>query len=732
VSLCPTQCAACIAALFACALAAGQTPTTQSQPAHPEPSPQQRLDTLLSVVEGPNPPEVRLAIAREILLQRWTETAPRLARVLAGNNVAAQTAVARALAALPQSVDPAYVDPLMKMLADPQADVRVAAAAALAAYRDGGVIPRLKAMVIDPKVALEARLGAVAALGQMTTREAVEGLVEALSLAESRITRAALDALERATAKTFQGDVAAAQAWWQSARTLSLEEWQRLQIERLMRRDRALQRRLEAAESRLAQVLEENFMRASDAERVALLAGYLAESHFTIRLLGLRFTQLHLAEGKPLESLPGDLVGRIRGLLKSEDPAEQAAAVRTVASFRQSEDAATFIALLGDARSRPVRLALINGLGYIGDGPAMQTLLRILEQTEDPCTTEAVAALGRLAERGALSADMRPAVVKALLAVFDRTDVGQVALRERVLWAMGNVGDPAFGRAFATGTDPREALAVRQAAARGIAVLKDPKLADALIGAVTDPDPGIRRMAVETLANLGSSDDHLRALWNRLTSPPEPDEAIQQAAWRGVLRMLAAQEPGELRQWVSALPGDAQNERALALLERVVQRMSESEPIDHARLAVLRTRVAAQHAHLQQHEQAIAAYVAALTDLHASDAAGGAKLSLEIVRYALRVGRYDQRVAAALNGVNPGPDHQALFDAARAEIEPLLDQGRADDALGMLQALEAHPPGAWPPPVMAAIGEVRARAEQLKRPAPASQPESAPATQPGG
>ncbi len=715
----------------------GLEPT--SKPAPPgAPSNRERLTDLLALIEGPNTPEVRRTIARELLLQGWPETKPRLVTLLRGSNGPAKVAVASALGELPQFLVPEYIDPFMQSLADTNPTVREAAAAALAAYRDHGVTPRLRELVLNAEQPQSARLAAVVALGLMTKRDTIEGLVELLAVPDPDLARAALTALEQATGMDFSGEGAAARDWWEESRALSLEAWQQLQIERLVRKDRATRRRLEAVEARLAKVLEAGFLRAPDAERVSLLSGYLSDSALTIRLLGLRFAQLHLAEGK---MLPADLQEQIRQRMGAADPREQGEAVRTVASLRAATDAEYFLAKLAGVEDRRVRLALLNGLGYVGTAAATEALLSVLESADEKCVTEAVTALGRLAERGVLEDGAREAVATALSGVFEQTTPSQVALCERILWAMGNLADPRFGPAFAAALEQPEAVAVRQAAARGIAALNDPALADALLPATADPDAGIRKTAVETLAALGSDDAHLAALWERVVSPEETDEAIRQAAWRGVVDLISKRPAREVAPCLASLSvtSPPHERRLLELLQRLARTRSESESVDRGWLGVVRARLAAKHARLGQPTEAITAYIAALGDLHAAGSDVAPRVAAETLRYALVHGLYDATVAAAVGSGNPEADYGALWAVVQAEVELRLTPQGVEEALAMLDAVAEHPPGAWPPTVAEALADLRARAMQINRPAtpaptsaPASQPTSAPASQPEG
>ena len=264
------------------AIAAAQE--TATRPASPD---TERLAGLIALVEGPNAPDIRRTGARELLLLGWQDTAQRLCAILTGANAAAKVAVATVLAELPAQLEPAYIEPLMAMLADSDAGVREAGGAALAAYPDNGVTTRLRELALDPDRTQALRLAAIGALGLMTERAAVEALAAALEEPDAAVSQAALVAMGRATAIDFN-EVAAAQVWWQETSNLTLEQWQQRQIERLVRKDRESHRRVEALEARLAKVMEAGFQRAPDAERIALLGGYLADPSSTIRLLGLK------------------------------------------------------------------------------------------------------------------------------------------------------------------------------------------------------------------------------------------------------------------------------------------------------------------------------------------------------------------------------------------------------------------------------------------------------------
>jgi len=715
--------------LVTVAQAARQDSATQPA-SRPVPPTAERLNDLVTLIEGQNPPDVRRKIARELFLQEWSETPPRVLAILTSPNAPAKVAVAGALTELPQFLDTTYIEPLMAMLGDTDVEVRNSAARALAAYDGSRVVARLRQQAGDAEATPQARLGAIATLGMMTERTAIDSLAELLNDPDAGVSSAALTALQQAAALDFGDDAAAARKWWEESRSLSLEQWQGLQIRRLVQKDRESRERMDTIESRLVKALEAAFQKAPDSERITLLASYLADTSPTIRLLGLRLAQMHLSEGKSAESLPADLLARMRDLLQSPQPREQAAAVRTIAALRRPEDGETFVSMLATTRNRTVRLALINGLGYVGNGAATEALLGVLNDADDETATEVVAALGRLADRDALRDEHRRAVAAAVRKVFDGTKPTQVALRERTLWAMGNIADADFAPAFVAALDPGEAVAVRQAAARGIAALNDPKLADALAGAISDPDVGVRKTVIETLASLGTTDKHLQALWGRLTSPPEADEAIRQLAWRGALKLLSKRPVAQVEEWIARLPGEGpqQRQRKLELLQSLLRASEQTKPVDRGQTGAVRARIAAQYVVLEQPDEALAEYAKARADLLPTNAEAAQRVAVDMLRCALVNGRYGQSTAEALTAGGNTRDAEALWQAARQEIESRLTADRVDQALVMLKALREFPPGKWPEAIEQELTRLLSQAQEVKESAKAGA-ESRPGTE---
>lgn len=722
----------------------------QSRPVRPVTGPsafdQQRFNDLLAIIEGQNSPQARRTGARELLRQGWPETVPRLTALLHGPDRPAKTAVALALSDLPDCIVTDYIQPLLAMLADAEAEVRHAAVVALASCPKDDILPYLRSVALSTEQPGVARLAAIDTLGMMTQREAVAVLIEALATRAAPITEPALAALERATAQDFQGDFDAALAWWEEAREATPADWQRLQVKRLVRQSRAKDQRLRDLEQRLANALRENYLRVPEAQRPALLSAYLTDASAAVRRLGLALVQSSLAEGK---ALAPETSARTRELLLAPEPDVRALAVGTVATLRDPADAERFQQLLKSERHGTVRAALVNGLGYVGSASAALPLLGLLESPDRATASEAVTALGRLCERGVLDEPARAAVTSALPARLHAIPRDGYAMRERLLWAMSRVGDPRFAAEFVAALDTPEAAAVRLAAVRGIAVMADPRtvkangqasqpasraasqagndvlspqeLLDALIPATADPDAAVRRAAVEVLAQSATSDAHAEALWSRLSLEREPEEAIRVTAWRGAVRVIAGRPVSEIQDWLDRLPGDeaTQRQHAVELLQAAEKNL-DSRPEARGELGWVRVRLAEQRAALNQIEQSISTYLMALEDLRAAESPETARVALELLRLALLNDRYDAQLAAALADGNSALDGQALWEGVCGEIEQRLHPDEVDRAIAMLVALEANPPASMPTDTQQAMRQMLQRAEQVQAEADAA------------
>lgn len=693
--------------LYLVLLAAAQAQDAQTQPTTRPAADPQRAAELVALIEGPNSPQARLTGAKELLRQNWSDTPARLVAILDGASTPARTAVATALAELPDRLTPAYIEPLVRMLSLPDASATKAARAALAAYRDERPIAALRACILNPESPFPGRIEALLLLGGMTHREALAVLAEALADPDPRIQQRALESMQQVAGVTFERGTEGALEWWRTIRSLSQEEWQQREIERLRAENARTGGALQQVEARLGRSLRDAYLRTPESERPELLRGYLAEPLRVVRLLALELVQAELTEGK---SIAPETAAAVRALLVERDPGLREAAVRTITNVRDSTDGDRLIEMLGTEANLGVRLALINGLGYLGTAATYEPLLRLLSGSDETQAGEAAAAIGRLAERGVLDAAAAAACAAALRSKYELLPRSQVVFRERLLRAMTRLRDRQFGPLFVAALDASEPPAIRQTAARGIALLNLSEFSDALIAATNDSDASVRKAAVDALAQVAATDAHLQALWARLAVAAEPDEATRESAWRGAVRVLAARPPAELNAWIERLPdnGPLRARRTIELLQLAEKALAAGK--QSAELGQVRLRVAGLQAAAGQVDEALGGLTRAFQDLSSVESPDAARAALELVRLAVANEKYDERIAAALAGAKPPPALPPLWEATATELTQRAekDPAVADRALAQLAAWLAHPPAPLTP-------EIRAQADELAR-----------------
>ncbi len=721
--------------------AAAQAPdspaTTTSAPATAQPAAedQKRIADLFALLEESNPPAARKIGAGE-LLRLGAAAEARLVVVLRSTNHPARIAVASALAEAPHLSRPAFLDPLLEMLIDEDADVRAAARQAVAVARDPSVVSRLEALLNDSARPLAQRRSVVDALGMTTRFEAVAALMKIVETPGSPLLSAALDALGSATAQDFRGDVAAARQWWEETRVLPREDWLRLQIDRLVRQNRLLRSGVNDVEARLVAMEREALLRAPEAERAQLLNGFLTDGLSAVRLLGLDEAQNWLSTQ---HGLPADAVARLRVLLQDPEPSVRASAASVVATLRDPQDEAVFLQMLESERAAVVRKALINALGYVGGNASVERLLGETQDVLSETIREAIASLGRLAERGVLDAARRERIATALLEVFQRSSPEQLRLREQTLWAMSRVGDARFVDVAIAAMAPGVPTVVRIAAIRCAGALAEAeaaqgtraissapagnngngagepglrqcaeRVAEVLTPLLSDPDTPVRRSAIEMIGRLPTNERRLAALWERSFPATESDEEARGLAWKAVTGPLARLSPDALDRWLARIPADlpARDQMCVQLLSRAEAQVADggAEPD----LFAIRMRLGAAYARLGRSADAIRTYLSAFDDAASLPAEVRKQAGFEAAHAAVLAAAVDDTLITALSQRGALPDGAALWSVLRPELEARLTVDTPAAVAPILDSFRAHF-GAGSAP------EVRAEVEGFSR-----------------
>lgn len=725
--------------LLACAGNAQSVPTTHSsapatRPATP--ANQQRFLDLVAIIEQQNTIQARRTATMELLRQGWPETPRRLATILTSGAKPAKLAVMLGLAESREYLDEQLAEPVVNLLRDDDPELRAAAAQALATFGDPKTIEKLGALLMDDKQSNAARAAAIDALRRMTAQEAVAVLMRAVADPDFPLRPAALAAVQRATAQSFNGDYAAALDWWKSAATLDKAKWLELQISRLVHQNDAAARRMRDLETRLAALARESYLRVAEADRPAVLAAYLADPSDVVRLAGLDLLQTQLTDGKTASD---DIAARARALIDSPEEAVRAAAIRTVTNFRAATDARRFVEMLATEPSREVRLALIYALGYVGDASAVAPLIAITTSDESDAADEAVVALGRLAERpNVLDGAEREAVANLLLARTSRKDDLAPASRRELLRAMTRLADPRFRQVFVSALAPDMPKDVRLQAIRGLAAITPASdtgaspastapaadraaTADALVPLAADADPAVRRLAIETLGPLARTDAQFQALLSRLSPAQESEESIRAADWKAVSTALVARQWSDAAGRIEKIPADFPD-RTQHTIELLVEfeksRVANGNANARGELGDIRMHLAAQRALAGKIGDAVQSYLAAIDDLLAAKSPEAARAATELFRLALLNNRYSDAVAVALAPSHTGVELPALWSAVKSDVESRLRGESKGETLEALKALRSKPPAPLPNDMAGEIDALTRSAAATTQPRP--------------
>lgn len=251
--------------------------------------------------------------------------------------------------------------------------------------------------------------------------------------------------------------------------------------------------------------------------------------HLTAELRGA-LQEHDVAAGGDYGRQEGDAVSRRIGELQDGDPHVRRYAAWALGELEDSRGVRPLIEALGDGNAE-VRLVAGWALGEIKDHMAIPPLIDLLED-DDPLVREmAVLALGEIEH---------PAAVEPLSDAYRR----ESGLREPVIWALGEIGGreaeaereaifAAWGRgswendeiwtgrlgsteASAMEGDVRALLAaladddpwMRRSAAEWLGCLGDERAVAGLLDALRDPEPSVRAMAIWALDEINPSRRH--------------------------------------------------------------------------------------------------------------------------------------------------------------------------------------------------------------------------------
>jgi HEAT repeat protein len=477
------------------------------------------------------------------------------------------------------TIDVDVVSPLIELMEDAEADVRIQAALALGEQRDRRATPALLSALSDPDA--NVRFHAIEALGKIGDPAALESLAAAAESGDFFLAFAALDAL------VHLGDPAVA------SRLAPLLADQSL---RPAVADALGELGDEAAVEPLARVLNER------GAPVGSIVHSLARLH--ARLDGRYGQGPHIAaivarsitpEGSQqlLDALASARGNEVRpfavvlGWIRT--PAVHRALTRLLgepsardevleALVRSGADVVDLLVEQLNGLDDEVRHAAVTALGRVGDSRATPALVQLLDGHPSLVVTVAVA----LAKVG----DAR-----AFEPLFSKLGHPDPAVRQAVIGALNSIGHPEMPARIVgllDAEDPR----TRESAARIAGYFGYVECADRLLAHLDDPDEAVRRAVVEHLPFL--DDSRVAGYLSRAIASETP--RVRAAA---ALALSRVEDPTTVPPLVAALGDDdgwvryyavrAVAQRQLGSAVARVSELAEHDSAMHVRLAAIET-----------------------------------------------------------------------------------------------------------------------------------------------
>ena len=534
---------------------------------------QKEFNTLTGQLSDPSrSPKTKLEAAELLLAKQYSQAVEALKDFLAGDNLAARIAVAQAISR-GNGTEPRsdFIDPLLAMLTGSDAEVRPAAAKALAVYKDDAVVDKLVAIASDRKIERAVRIDTMAALQSALDKRTVDALVRLLDDRDATIRDAAADALANLTnIKAFRTNRRLAKQWWNRNRDKPPSKWLAELADSLARGKAELEVDNQRLRERLAQALRDQYDAVPEAQREGLLLGFLSDPVADARLAGTVLAETKIAGG---QNISEKLQIRIRAMVKDPDPRVRQASVLLVAHQGDAEALGALLAGLKTEEIQGVRQAILTALGHLKSPEALPAVVAEIASNYDSVAGAAALALGRIASAKPLSGDVLSKASSALVRRYKKK--GQedqtvaVAMREAVLTAMGVIRHKSFLAVLRLALKDAEAK-VRLAAVNSLAQAGQTADADAIAALVGDADRGVRVASIATLGKLGGQ-KHLPTILKRTDPKAETDQAVRKQAWEVAMGLLAGADAATLEAEAQRLVGrdDAITQR-IEILEMLV------------------------------------------------------------------------------------------------------------------------------------------------------------------
>ncbi|MDQ1301630.1 MAG: hypothetical protein QG637_1552, partial [Chloroflexota bacterium] len=469
------------------------------------------------------------------------------------------------------------VTPLIGLLDDTDANLRMYAALALGQQHERRAIPSLIAALQDPD--LNVRYHAIESLGQLRAGEAAGALAALLQTADFFMAFPALDALVRIGDPVVAPQIApllgddllaapAAEALGQLggeeivaplARALGLGHAPAAVVARALA---SLHDRYQTAYGEGAHIADLARQAIQPAGMKALLDVLAEAASDDLRSLALVLGWL---EGAAVERALTRLLGQ---------PTARKAVIEALA--RHGPSVIEFLTEQLDAADIETRQAAIIALGRIGDAGAVPALMRMLGAGSELAIVTA-GALAKIGDRRAF---------EALLALLGHADA---SVRQAIVSALNSLGHPDMAAAMVGRLRDPDPL-VRESAVKIAGYFGYDECVELLLAACADPDLNVRRVALEHIPYL----DDKRIFDILLDALRQPPALVRAAAARGLAQVegTRAMQPliaalDDRDAWVRYYAARSLGRHAFPDALPALARLAQTDPANHVRAAAI-------------------------------------------------------------------------------------------------------------------------------------------------
>jgi len=617
-----------------------------------------KLDEWTSLLHSPDP-TIRSSAAVSLLGINLINAQEPLVKILADRKEREDIQIS-VIKAFSFTKDDRATDVLITLLDSESVLLQSAAAEALGGLRTKKSIHTMSEAMLSPRQSLTTKILLAKALGNTNDRDTVESLIKMLAVDDPGLRQAARKSLEKVTKQGGDNDSAWWKDWWNRNKSKTREQW----LEDIVLKQEENTRQLEAKLEQLR----------------------LEVSQKSIKLL----------ETRTDKSDPKVLMDA----LKSEYPDVRIFAAKELAKSKEPSVVDALIEAASD-KQEEVRIDVVQRLGEIGDERAVKPLINALDDESLVVREKAARSLGLLKKSEAveplistLNSNANPLIMCAIIDALGQIGDGKAVdpllafllhpeskIRECAAASLGGIHNArAIEPLTAALSDEQER--VRWYAADSLGKIGDPVCVDALMKLLTDKSARVRESAVTALGQIGNQP----AIEALIKSTQDVDKRVSEQASESLINTKIMSF--ETMDTVSTVFYNGKDyRRAEILLERQLaeyaNKVELQEKILQTKIKLAKTLYA-----IKDWPKAVGFYEELVKRLPNDDS-----LKTEIIQCLKETRQFGRAMEWYSAWAKETPQNNQLYWQGRLDIvKVVLEQGKYDDAKGFIDILKAEDP----------------------------------------